>query len=104
MYNPSLKNILCLITISQLSFKAYYFTQQVLKEWIDANFQKETIFKNENINEYLTHAKKQDAISYKEATEKFGLTRSDWDKMIQFLEREKAINRMSNNTIIWRKK
>lgn len=88
----------------QQEFKAYYFTQQVLKEWIDSNFQKETIFKNENINEYLRHAKKQDVISYKEATEKFGLTRSDWGKMIQFLEREKAIDRLPNNTIIWRKK
>lgn len=55
----------------QQEFKAYYLTQQVIKEWIDMNFQRETPFKNIKINEYLQYAKTQDGIFYKEATEKF---------------------------------
>lgn len=85
-------------------FKAYLLEQEVLKEWIWKNF---AITKNhdfsEKMQDYYSFAKQKDGISYKEATEEFDFTRSEWDKFVRILEENNEIERLSNKTIIWKK-
>lgn len=85
-------------------FKAYLLEQEALKEWIWKNF---ATTKNhdfsEKMQDYYDFAKQKDGISYKEATEEFDFTRSEWDKFVRILEENSEIERLPNNSIIWKK-
>lgn len=85
-------------------FKAYYLTQEDVKNWITKNFE---ITKSNNfsdkIQDYYNFAQNNEGISLKEATEKFHFTRIDWDKLVKVLEENNEITRLPNNAIVWRK-
>lgn len=55
------------------------------------------------MQDYYDFAKQKDGISYKEATEEFDFTRSKWDKFVRILEENGEIERLPNNSIIWKK-
>lgn len=85
-------------------FKAYLLTQDDIRTFIQENFERQNIENlSDKIQDYYNFAKENNKISFKEATEIFSLSRSEWDKFIKQLEENHEIERLANNSIIWKK-
>lgn len=85
-------------------FKAYLTKNEDIKKWIDENFSYENSTElSEKILDYYRFAKEQNKISHKEATKNFWLTQKEWEIFIGHIEWKNEIERLPNNTIIWKK-
>ena len=75
-------------------FKAYYFNQEDILEWVNRNFEKIDIFHDSKINDYYRFALWKWELSMQKAMwVDFKLTRKNWDNMIVRLSADWKIER-----------